>query len=114
MGRNSKIHIPAVSHNKVDTGKQDGGSDWFFVRTNIGLYSKKMGEITGKFLLNLLGITTAVWGFLSNLPNPISILLGIISIMWTMWKALEKREDWLMKRSQRRQHERDNKTNDVD
>lgn len=113
MDRNTKIHLPPVGSNEHFASKQDGGINWFYFRTNYRLYSKKMGEITGKFLLNILGITTTIWGFLSNLPNPVSILLGIVSLMWATYKMLEKREDWLYRRSERRKHEKDNKTNDI-
>ena len=111
MGISNKIHLSATSSSEMDKAKRLGGTDWFFVRTNLGIYSKKMGEITAK-LLNLLGLTTVFLGFLSNLPNPISVLLGIVSFMWALYRALKERENWLMRRSERRKHEKDNKTND--
>lgn len=109
MGSNTKISLPPSGSNEVDTTQQNGGADWFLVRTNLGIYSKKMGEITAK-LLNILGITGAIFGFIANLPNAISVAIGLMSVLWLTYRILEKREDWLMKRSQRRKHERDNNT----
>lgn len=113
MDSKHKIHISFVSDSEADKAKRLGSINWLLFRTNSRLYSTKMGEITGKFFINFLGITASIWGFLANLPNPVSILLGIVSLMWATYKMLEKREDWLYRRSERRKHEKDNNTNDA-
>lgn len=110
MGSNNKIYLPIISNSEVDKAKRLGSTDWFLVRTNIGIYTKKMGEIGGKLLINLLGITTTIFGFLSNLPNAISAAIGLMSLIWVVYHILDKRETWLMKRSERRKHERENNT----
>lgn len=68
-----------------------------------------MGEITAK-LLNLLGVTGVLFAFLANLPNAISVSMGIMMSVWLGFRILKMREDWLMRRSERRMHERENKT----
>lgn len=109
MGSNSKIHLPSVGGSELGSTKQDGGTDWFLVRTNLGIYNKKMGEIAVK-LLNVTGLMALIFGFIANLPNAISVAIGVMSLVWIGFRILMMRENWLLRRSERRKHERDNKT----
>lgn len=109
MGSNSKIHLSTFDSSKTDKAERFSSLNGLFIRNCLRIYDKKMGEITAK-LLNFLGVTTLFFGFISNLPNPISILVGIVSLMWVTYKTLKERENWLYRRSERRKHERDNKT----
>lgn len=61
----------------------------------------KVGE--GFKLLNYLGVTTFLFGILSNLDNLLSVLLGCVGIVWGVVKSLEKYEDYQIKKWERRQ-----------
>lgn len=74
------------------------------------IYSIKMGVEASK-LLNLLGITSMAYTFFANLKvEPIiSICVAAVSLVYGIFEALKRREDWLYRRSERMEHEDKNK-----
>lgn len=113
--KNNDMHSGAQTH--LRNPGDDRGSkikraldhNGLFFRNSFRLHNRKMGEITAK-LLNLLGATGVIFAFLANLPNAISVSLGMMMLVWLGFRVLKMREDWLMRRSERRVHERENKT----
>ena len=113
MDSKFKICLPTTDSGKMDQAERLRSINGFLVRHNARLYTTKMGEITVK-LLNVFGLTTLIFGFIANLPNAISVAIGLMSLVWVMFRVLKMREDWLFRRSERRKHERDYQTNDED
>lgn len=85
------------------------GDNGYNIYSNTRIHTGKMGEIAAKFI-NVIGLSGIVFGFLTNLNNELSVLLGMISFGWGMYKMLKEREDWLYRRSERRKHENENHT----
>lgn len=48
---------------------------------------------------------TIIAGILANLDNIVSVLLGIIGGGFGMYQALKAREDWLIRRVERKEKE---------
>lgn len=81
----------------------------FFHHSN-GVYNSKMGE-AAKAILNVFGFTGLFFAFISNLKVApyLSLAIGIISTLWAMFRMLKMMEDWLIRRAERKQAERDYK-----
>lgn len=60
-----------------------------------------------KWMANTLGLTIYILGFLANLGNIISVTLGVIGIAVAIVKCLKLYEDYLIRKIDRRERERD-------
>lgn len=65
-----------------------------------------MGE-TVKFLVNTIGGTVFLMGIITNLNNWIAIALGAAGFGYAVFRALRERENWLIRRVERKERERD-------
>jgi hypothetical protein len=65
-----------------------------------------MGEIAAK-VINAIGLTALLFGFIANLDNKLSILLGLLSACWLVFRALKERENWLFRKAERLEKELD-------
>lgn len=69
------------------------------VRGN-GRYNRfKMAETIK--LLNILGLTVYIMGFLANLGNLVSVTLGIVGIIWCVIRCLRAYEEYLIRKIDR-------------
>ena len=59
-----------------------------------------MGEIV-KTLINTLGFTTVLLGILANIDNALSVLIGMLASGFALYKLLNERENYLLKRYDR-------------
>jgi hypothetical protein len=67
---------------------------------NSGRYNRfKMAETLK--LLNILGLTVYIMGFLANLGNLVSVTLGIIGIAWGVIRCLRAYEEYLIRKIDR-------------
>lgn len=65
-----------------------------------GRYNRfKMAETIK--LLNILGLTVYLMGFLANLGNVISVTLGVIGIAWGVIRCLRAYEEYLIRKIDR-------------
>lgn len=60
-----------------------------------------MGEAI-KAVANTLGLSAYIMGILVNLNNVIGILMGMAGFVWGIYKALQMRENWLIRQLERR------------
>lgn len=60
-----------------------------------------------KWMANTLGLTVYILGFLANLGNIISVTLGVIGVAVAVVKCLKLYEDYLIRKIERRERERD-------
>lgn len=60
-----------------------------------------MGEAI-KAVANTLGLSAYIMGILVNLNNVIGILMGLAGFVWGVYKALQMRENWLIRHIERR------------
>lgn len=109
MGSSTKIIVRNTGNDRVDKDQRGVDINGNNFRNHTWIYNSKMGEALYK-LLNIAGLTGFILGFIANLNSPIAFVMGLIGIVYGLYKMLEKREDWLHKRSERRQHERENQT----
>lgn len=109
MGSITKIIVRNTGNDRGDQNKRRVDINGNNFRNHTWIHNSKMGEIAAK-LLNIAGLTGFILGFIANLNSPIAFVMGLIGIVYGLYKMLEKREDWLHKRSERRQHERENQT----
>lgn len=52
-------------------------------------------------LLNILGLTVYIMGFLANLGNLVSVTLGVIGIAWGIIRCLRAYEEYLIRKIDR-------------
>lgn len=117
---NKNIHIDIgtkiiIRNTGNDRGNQDQrrmDTHGNYFRNHTRIYNSKMGEFSVK-LFNIAGLTGSIFGIFSNLNSPIAFIMGMIGVGWGLYHMLEKRENWLHKRSERRKHERENKTKKI-
>ena len=74
-----------------------------------------MGEAI-KYFINVGGITAIILGFLANLGNFISVLLGVIGFLYGCAQLAVKIEDYKYRRAERKikEHEADKLTSNKD
>lgn len=108
MYSGSKTGLHDRSSGAMVTPKRHVESNAYNHSGSGGLYNHTMGETALKaILLNSAGILTVLLGIFKNLDNGISVIIGISSIMFIAYKILVERENWLIKRSERREKEYD-------
>lgn len=86
---------------KSNKAKRFSQPDGTIVHSRIGTNRYRMGEVA-KAIVNMAGILTYVLGILANLNNLLSVLLAAVGLWYVAVQALDKREDWLKKRRERK------------
>ena len=105
MGRNGKADLPDVGNISGDKGKRFSQPDGSIVHGGNKRNRTEMGEII-RTVANTLGWVTLGIGFLANLDNILSVLLGVVALTFGVYKALHEKEVWLMKRLDRKEREK--------
>jgi hypothetical protein len=82
-------------------------SNRIFLHHRFRIHNNKMGE-AAKAILNIFGFTGIAFAFISNLKVApyLSLAVGIISTLWAFFKMLKMMEDWLIRRAERKEAER--------
>lgn len=99
MGSNVQNDIRSSYRNGNNGGKYPFKYSGYTVRGN-GRYNRfKMAETIK--ILNILGLTVYIMGFLANLGNLVSVTLGIIGIAWGIIRCLRAYEEYLIRKIDR-------------
>lgn len=101
LGGSDKTSLPDPGNNGSDKSKRLSKLNGSVVHAGIKRNRTEMGEIA-KVVANTLGWITLVSGFLANLDNVLSVLLGCVALGFGIFKALDQREAWLIKRADRK------------
>lgn len=72
--------------------------------------NSKMGEAF-KTLANTIGITAWLMGVIANFNNWIGLALGAAGFGFAVFRCLKERENWLIRRVERKERERNFKYN---
>lgn len=106
--RDGKTNLRIVSIDKDIEYKRRMGINGIHFFNRLRIYYSKMGE-AAKTLLNIFGLTGLFFGFISNIKvaPAISLTIGIISTVWAFFRMMKMGEDWLYRRAERREKERE-------
>ncbi len=107
MGSIGEVGISFGHTVDMDKAKRFSRTDGIHIHHRNRLYNSKMGEITVK-ILNWVGFTGMIYAFIANLSNSLSIVIGIGSAIFLIFKILKMREDWLFRKAERKRHELEN------
>lgn len=76
-----------------------------FIHSGNNHNNNKMGEVV-KVLANTLGGTVFIMGIIANLNNWIAIALGAAGFGFAVYRCLKERENWLIRKIERKERER--------
>lgn len=72
-----------------------------------------MAESIFEKILNIFGLSVYIIGIVanwfSNMNVGLSILLGVVGLVWASFRALKMKEDWLVRKIERRSMQRKEK-----
>lgn len=88
-------------HNKAERFRQPDGS---FLYGGFGRSNNKMGE-AAKIVFNIAGLTAFIMGILTNWNNFISVLLGVVGLLFAAIKCAREMEEYRYRKLERREKE---------
>lgn len=97
-GLHSSVHN---GHNRAERFRQSDGS---IIHGNTWDSNNKMGE-AAKIVFNIAGLTAFIMGILTNWNNFISILLGVIGLLYAAIKCARELEEYRYKKLERKEKE---------
>ncbi len=105
ISSNSKDAVLVSDTDRMDKAKRLRRINWLFIHNSTRIYHKAMGEVTAKAILNIVGFSTLLFGFLANINNWLSIPVALVGVLFGIFKALKERENWLHRKAERKRQE---------
>lgn len=97
------------SYRAATISKRDGSDIYNTHKHN----NPKMAESIFEKILNIFGLSVYIIGIVanwfSNMNVGLSILLGVVGLVWASFRALKMKEDWLVRKIERRSMQRKEK-----
>jgi hypothetical protein len=105
---NLEAGISDFSDNRVYPEKRLSEPNGYGIHSRNRSNRSKMGEVI-KTLINSLGFTTILLGILANIDNALSVLIAMVALGFALYKLLNEREVYLMKKMDREERKRGKK-----
>lgn len=106
MHSNFQTGLHNFNNNKHRQREYDSKHSWDGVHSYRWYNNIKMADAL-KWMANSLGLSIFILGILANLGNIISVTLGVIGIAVAFVKCLKLYEDYLIRKIERKERERD-------
>jgi hypothetical protein len=106
----TEVNLRDLDFNRSFISERRVGFNGIYLLNRFRVHNTKMGE-AAKTIMNIFGFTGIFFAFISNLKVApyLSLAIGIISTLWAMFRMLKMMEDWLIRRAERKEAERNYK-----